>query len=79
MWYIKEDYDLIAVAADIIWIFFKPYLVMIALGALGSQISQPALYQTYWTVWLACWVLHLVFKASPVKRWKASQNPKALL
>lgn len=78
MWYIREQYGGTEAVATIARMFISPWLIMLALGALGHRTGHHIFYQQYWTVFLTFAVARLYVGHSPISKWRASQNPKEL-
>lgn len=78
MWYLKEDFRGADAVASLAITFIRPWIVMLALGGLGHRLGRPILYQNYWNVWLAVYVVRLFVAHTPVKAWKAAQTREEL-
>lgn len=78
MWYIKEDNRPEDVAVDVVIIFSRPWIAMLALGGVGHRMHLPFLFIDYWTVFLAVLALRMVTSQNHTSKFKAAQSRKGL-
>jgi hypothetical protein len=78
MWYIKQDYTAGSGIANIISLFARPWIVMLALGGVGHRMHLPFLYLDYWTVFLGYLATRALIGDIPVTDYKAAMSRKEL-